>query len=775
MKGNSFYFAAAALAGLVIVLEGNIALSLFAVFLMYLFALIKRFSKMLILLLFITLLIFACRGYFAEKGNHSVLSGAEKTFQLELSEMKIDGNSLSVNSRDRKTGEKLLLAYKLDSQKEKQLLRNNLVPGLVCHVDGILEKPMQAANPNGFDYRLYLERKQTFWILEADSLMLSRCSGTASHPVAKIKRLRQSGIAYIETEFPGSLAPLAAALVFGERGLMDTSLLEDYQKLGIVHLLAISGLHVGLLAAMILYIGKRAGVPSKRMKFLLLLFLPVYAVLTGGAPSVTRAVLMLMCMLIYSLAARGKKKLQPIDAVSSVFAVCLFFSPHIVYEPGFQLSFCVSFALIISAPSIFKNLNHWISQSVAVSLAAQLASAPIILFFFYEISLFALFANLLYIPFFSFILLPGILLGFLLHILSGGNAGLILQVLEWSAGMANLAAGKLGSLPGAVLVLGKPSGPALAMYITGVPALLIIWERKKEHFTLKMVAGMLLLFSFQPLEQKFSPKGEITFLDVGQGDSILVSLPYGKGDYLIDTGGRLQFETEEWEKRKDIFDPGKDIVVPFLKSRGISRLDRLILTHGDADHIGGAAGVLDEIKINEIVFPRGGEGGELENLLIQRADELSIPVVYAESGSGWQAGSSSFQIISPIQGREYGSKNDGSLVILAKAGGLRWLFTGDLEEEGEGRIIQKYPHLKADILKAGHHGSNSSSSSQFLRQIEPKAAVISAGRNNRYGHPHQEVLSRLSSEKIKILRTDLHGAITYTFTEKAGTFSLKLP
>ncbi|TYS44336.1 ComEC/Rec2 family competence protein [Bacillus infantis] len=185
--------------------------------------------------------------------------------------------------------------------------------------------------------------------------------------------------------------------------------------------------------------------------------------------------------------------------------------------------------------------------------------------------------------------------------------------------------------------------------------------------------------------------------------------------------------------------------------------------------------MLNEIQINEIVFPEGGEGGELENLLIQRAEEMSIPVVYAESGSGWQAGSSSFQIISPIQGREYGSKNDGSLVIMAKAGGLRWLFTGDLEEEGESWIIQKYPHLKADILKAGHHGSNSSSSSQFLRHIAPKAAVISAGRNNRYGHPHQEVLSRLSSEKIKILRTDLHGAITYTFTEKAGTFSLKLP
>jgi competence protein ComEC len=774
VRGNSFYFAAAALAGLVIVLEGNMALLLFAV-LFSTFAIIKRFSKMMILLLFLTLLIFACRGYFAGKANHSVLSGAEKTFQLELAEMKIDGNRVSINSRDRKTGEKLLLVYKLDSEKNKLLLRKYLVPGLVCRVDGTLEKPMKAGNPNGFDYRLYLERKKTFWLLEADSLLLSRCSGPNSHPVAKLKRLRQSGIAYIEAQFPESLAPLAAALVFGERGLMDTSLLEDYQKLGIVHLLAISGLHVGLLAGMILYTGKRAGLTSERMKLLLLLFLPVYAVLTGGSPSVTRAVLMLMCMLIYSLAARGKKKFQPIDAVSSVFAACLFFSPYIVFEPGFQLSFCVSFALIISAPSIFKNLNHWISQSMAVSLVAQLASAPIILIFFYEISIFALFANLLYIPFFSFVLLPGILFGFLFHILSGENAGLILNALDWSADMANIAAGKLGSLPGAVMVLGKPSGPALFLYMTVVPALLVIWEKKKKHFYIKMAAGMLLLFSFQPLEQRISPKGEITFLDVGQGDSILVSLPYGKGNYLIDTGGRLHFETEEWEKRKEIFDPGKDIVVPFLKSKGISRLDRLILTHGDADHIGGAAGVLDEIKIDEIVFPSGAESGELEKLLIRRAEELSIPVVYAGSGSGWQIGSSSFQIISPIQGREYGSKNDGSLVILAKAGGLRWLFTGDLEEEGESWIIQNYPHLRADILKAGHHGSNSSSSSRFLRHIEPKAAVISAGRNNRYGHPHPEVLSRLSSEKIKILRTDLHGAITYTFTEKAGTFSLKLP
>ena len=334
----------------------------------------------------------------------------------------------------------------------------------------------------------------------------------------------------------------------------------------------------------------------------------------------------------------------------------------------------------------------------------------------------------------------------------------------------------IAQLPFNQVVLGKPSVFILILYIVGLTFFFIRWEKQRKHSWHKycLLFIPLFLFSCQFLLTTYSREGEVTILDVGQGDSIFINLPYGKGTYLIDTGGQLLFEREAWQMKKRPFEVGRDTVVPFLKSKGVTTLDKLIITHGDSDHAGGAEAVLNELKVKELVLPYSYEKGELEEKLIKLATEKRIKIRFVQKGDQWKIENQSFTILSPNEGTS-SNKNNSSIVLYTEMGGLRWLFTGDLEEEGEKRLIAEYPDLKIDVLKVGHHGSQTSSSDLFLDVLSPKLAIISAGKNNRFNHPHQDVVDALEKRKIKILRTDLSGAITYKFVKETGTFYVHCP
>ncbi|MDF2787434.1 MAG: hypothetical protein K0S80_532, partial [Neobacillus sp.] len=190
--------------------------------------------------------------------------------------------------------------------------------------------------------------------------------------------------------------------------------------------------------------------------------------------------------------------------------------------------------------------------------------------------------------------------------------------------------------------------------------------------------------------------------------------------------------------------------------------------HGDSDHIGGTMAILTEIEIKQIIMPSVAEPSQSELTIIQEANKKGIQVVKVAEGSQWKNEKSLFYVLSPEKNYQ-GERNRGSIAITANIGGLKWFFGGDLDQEGEERILKKYPNLNIDVLKAGHHGSKTSSSEIFIKSITPSISWISVGERNRYGHPHNEVLERLA--KTTIYRTDLHGAITYKFYGESGTFS----
>jgi competence protein ComEC len=197
------------------------------------------------------------------------------------------------------------------------------------------------------------------------------------------------------------------------------------------------------------------------------------------------------------------------------------------------------------------------------------------------------------------------------------------------------------------------------------------------------------------------------------------------------------------------------------------------MTHGDYDHIGNVSSVLRHIKVKDTYIPVGFGEGTLEQEILMELEKRKVQVTMVGTYFGWAAGKYTFQFLHPS--KVYEDKNDGSIVLYAELGGLTWLFTGDIEQAGERDLLTLYPNLQADVLKAAHHGSKSSTLDPFVEQIRPTYALISAGRDNRFGHPHTEVVERLREAGAVIYRTDQQGAILYIFTERGGTFSTALP
>ncbi|GAA0340960.1 hypothetical protein GCM10008967_34110 [Bacillus carboniphilus] len=263
----------------------------------------------------------------------------------------------------------------------------------------------------------------------------------------------------------------------------------------------------------------------------------------------------------------------------------------------------------------------------------------------------------------------------------------------------------------------------------------------------------------------------VTMIDIGQGDSILIQMPLNKGTYLIDTGGA------DWDQEKDEEDQyiaARSILIPYLKSLGITKVDKLIITHGDLDHAGGTLLLMEEFKISELVLGKKLLFSDLEKDILGKAKAEGIHIHYAKEGDYWETLGGRFEILSP-EGKEV-NENDRSIVIKAKIHDIGFLFTGDISKEKEQTIIRRYPNLKADVLKVGHHGSNTSTSNIFLRKLNPSYALISVGRKNWYGHPHKEVLERLATEEIQVLRTDENGAIQIKINPFfGGTIRTKMP
>ncbi|MDG5786522.1 DNA internalization-related competence protein ComEC/Rec2 [Evansella sp. AB-P1] len=646
-------------------------------------------------------------------------------------------------------------------EKLQAFSRTDLGPplfGETCYFEGELQTPSPTRNPYGFEYDIYLKQKGIHWILNTKNLQCSTYLEPKKWSIdTTLRKLRIAGIdGVMDIDTNNEASSIIVALVFGERQFLTDERITSYRQLGVLHLLAVSGLHVGLVIFAINYILSRFGLTNRMTSIILILFLPLYIVIAGGAPSVIRASLMSMTFLIVSTV---RWKLKGIDVISLICIALLLYDPFLIFHLGFQLSFLTSFALIVSS-KLFLVKNPF-RLLMKVTFVAQLISLPLTLYHFYEISLLTLPVNLVLIPFISLWILPLSFLTVILHYTIPPLTVLPYHFISFSLKVVHYMMDSIVSWNWDMVVFGKPSNwMTIILFITIILYFIVLESNKRIN---SMLIGALLTFLlfFQLLTPYFRTYATITVLDVGQGDAIVVELPRRKGVYLIDTGGVIRWGEVEDANSSG---PGKRVIEPFLKGNGVSKIDKLILTHGHQDHIGEVCVIVEAFKVETAYYPLSNDIPEEARSKLECILEKGIPLVRMKEGDNWMVGGQRFVVIHP-QGHEM-EENERSIVIYARIEGITFLFTGDIEVESEKRIVRDYATLDVNILKVSHHGSRSSSSESFLNLTNPNVAVISAGRNNIFGHPHSEVIERLHSKGIIIYRTDQNGAVQMKIKEK---------
>ncbi|WP_372632398.1 DNA internalization-related competence protein ComEC/Rec2 [Cohnella sp.] len=744
------------------------------------------------------------------------------TFRLKAETIRLG------ESDERLTKDDIVVRVKLAKPSE-QMTAGEWRRGDRVRLSGTLELPGEAGNFGAFDYRRYLMKQGVFWQLSVqglDTIEYKREPAPAwMKPLRLIDDLRGRIGELADRLYPNGDSGYMKGLVVGIRSDLDPVQFDRFASLGLTHILAISGLHVAVIVYLLLQIGGWLRLTRERTLEVTIAMMPVYMMVTGASPSAVRACL--MAMIALSLARRNALK----DGLHLLFAAAmamLIWNPLLIEDVSFQLSFIVTAGLILFVPALSELIPirwNWLKGTIAVTVTAQVVSFPISVYYFHSMHLLSLPANFALVPFISVIVMPlglaSIVLGgiwFPLGVLpaklaSMGNELVFLTVdwlsgfLDWRTiwpqsslawvvcayglmgiGLAGLRrrsirlrerewwSGQAALLPDAEVTapldLAMP-GPTRAENLRSL----------SRRAAFGAALGGWLLWGAQPAW--LDREAEVSFLNVGQGDSILIRTGYGK-HILIDAGGTVSFRKpgDEWRERSDPYEVGRKLLVPLLLSRGVGKLDALVLTHMDADHIGGARAVLDNIPVRALLFNGALKDSPSALSLMQAVADKGIPVYAAHAPLEWQADASAvLRVLYPLSsGNESDEsviaseeQNDRSVVLLATLYGRRFLLPGDLETRGEHAVVEaEYAAkgnaggkddnnngLNIDVLKAGHHGSKTSTTGLWVDFWRPTETVISVGRNNFYGHPNPGVLQRLESAGSLIWRTDVDGEIQY--------------
>lgn len=678
------------------------------------------------------------------------IDGQESFALVWTSKVKIDGETIKGFAKT-DTNEVIYASYRFNSEKEKDFFAELNLARQQMFVTGTFKELPIPSHTYSFHMEKYLKMYGASGLFEVEKINHLTPHDTV---MSRLTTQRLKVKRHIEQSFPPSLVTEALALLIGDRSGMDEEEATVYRRLGITHLFAISGLHVGLVTFLLRELLFRLLMRRETVDILLIVSLPLYAVIAGGAPSVWRAVSVTVFLLIMSLSGR-KIVVDQVLAISAMIFVL--YQPSILFQPGFQLSYLAAVALILSN-KLLSDAKSTLTLSFLVTAISQLTLYPVLLYHFYELSLSSFLVNLFYVPLYSLIILPANILFLLLTFLLPPFAQFLFFFYEPFREIIRTATAWFAQLPYQLWTPGQPSFVELAVAVCGVILFFIRYEEGRLlRNCLPFILVPALLIQFLPYTDGSL---KVTFLDVGQGDAAVVELPHKRGVYVIDTGGTVSFGERNWRAPEKSFEVGRKIVVPYLKGRGITKIDKMIISHAHLDHMGSADEVLEEIRVGEMhIAPGSREVSEMV-ALNKAVEKKKVPIFEMQDGITWVDEQTRFTYLGPPEGNYVG--NDSSLVLLMETTGPAFLFTGDMETEAERKFVRKYNNVDFGqlILKAGHHGSKTSSTAPFIDVVRPEIAIISAGRNNRYGHPHQEVLDTFDMFDVPLWITAENGSIT---------------
>lgn len=628
--------------------------------------------------------------------------------------------------------------------------------GDVLKIKGRLEKPIGQKNFGEFDYELYLAREKVFTYLniwqekdiqkigENDSNFLVSFSLSARD---KIKEITKQTL-------PQPYSYLLIGMLLGEKNFIPPHLKEVFTEAGIMHILAVSGLHVGIIAMALLALLSMLNLPKKLKLLTLILILIMYASITGFRPSVLRATIMFLLLIGGKLINRSRNL-----NISLFFAgfLILLLNPLILYDAGFLLSFIVTFFIINLSPifqELFSKIVAWIKNPLAVSTAAWIGIFPLSAYFFTKVSIISIVSNILIIP----LTVVAVILGFVTFFIGMASislAGIVANINYLVLSLITLIAKSFSSLPFAFVYVAQPSILVIILYYLMVFFIIelfyikILSQKIKKKAALIVLSITLLIISVQIFYPTDNLK--VNFINVGEGDCILIEAP-NKINILIDGGGTTQGD----------FDVGSKIVVPYLRRKGINEIDLLILTHPHLDHLEGLLPVLKEFKVGMVL-----DSGLLCDIsaykeFISLIQKKSIPYHKAKAGDNFVFSNNlEIFLLNPLYDSDFYDESDfnnASIVVKLFYKNADFLFTGDIEVTAEKKLLVWQNILQSDILKVGHHGSITSTNLEFLDKVDPRIAIITVGKNH-FGHPSQKIIERLEDGNIQIYRTDEDGTI----------------
>ncbi|MCF7840621.1 MAG: DNA internalization-related competence protein ComEC/Rec2 [Candidatus Marinimicrobia bacterium] len=626
---------------------------------------------------------------------------------------------------------------------------------------GVFRTPLPRANPMDFDFRAYLEKKQVFWLLypprDQPWTILPDTKGSFQQ---KIQDFRTRIATFLRETVPGQPGYLLSALILGLRNEVDEEIIRWFSNTGVIHVLAVSGLHVGYVTLILFVIFGFFRLPYRWQVGGTILGLAVYSLLTGGAPSVLRASTMAG---LYLWGTTLERKVDLYNLLGAAALTMLLIAPNQLWRVGFQLSFAAVFSIAYFFPRLKAMLpkawqatlgkHTWMGYMAdlfLVSLAAQIGTLPFTIAYFHKIPIVGLFANLVVIPLIGVIVALGfalLLLGSWLPVVGSWWSALLTLLLELLVKFVEFLQG----LPLAYVDL-PPIHPAwLLVFILSSLVLFSNWQRK--GFVLALTGLILVNFIiWRPIFQGPS-RLTLAFLNVGQGDGVVVQTPTSQ-TLVVDCG--LRFGGK---------DMGADVLGPYLNYLGEDTIDLMILSHPHNDHVGGAPWLLRHYPVKHVWQAAYDYDSYTHHEIQHLIDSLEIPLAYPFAGDI----DSSFapiylRVLAPdstVVTNPPSITNDASIVFQLLFGELRVLFTGDAEHGSEYRQVRYGELLRADIIKVPHHGSRTSSTPRFVEWVQPDWAVISVGKGNKFRHPAKTTVTRYENTHVSVLRTDVNQAVIF--------------
>ena len=643
----------------------------------------------------------------------SAYTGNETSITGKIKEFSINGNKLKLTINAK---EDIIATYYLESIDEKEELFNNIAIGKTIKLNTRLESPLKNTIPNNFNYKKYLYNEKIFYLFAVDSYKIIK----ENNFLDKIKDF------LIKRAYNLENGDYLLVLVLGDKSMISSDIYNNYQTNGTSHLLAISGSHVAVLLTIFSFLLKKVkDIPKLIILSIILLF---FCFLTNFQAAVCRAIFFFIINQINKIGNFNYSNLQVLFFTAFIM---LIINPFVIYDLGFIYSFIICGGIIYYSDKITGN---YFIKMLKLSTISFLFSLPISACINYEVNITSILINMLFVPWISVIVFPLAIITFIFPFLNG-----FLSITLTITNFLNNLFVKFS------LFINIPKTSFILIVLLFI--FIVLLKHNKKFF-----GGILVLLLIIKTLPKLNSNYYIYYLDIGQGDSTILISPYQKDVVMIDTGGKITYETEAWEKSNKTYNLS-DNTIKFLKSLGITCLDNLIITHGDFDHTGEAINLVNSFKVEKVIF-NCGLYNDLEKELIKVLDKKKIKYYSCIRELNIDNNKLHF-----LQTKEYDNENDNSNVIYTELNGYKFMFMGDASGITEKEILNKYNLPDIDVLKAGHHGSKTSSSKEFIDTINPKYSIISVGKNNRYGHPNKEALDNL--EDSKIYRTDQDGSIMF--------------